>query len=122
VALFEGRRGDYVLLGIRARSGDGKGVPFEAQHSPDAAPGLCAELTEQPGRRLVHLVNYRDDGPIKEVSVRLRLPEGRKVKSVTLASPEREGDQAVQYAVKDGAVSFTVPAVGVYEIALVAMQ
>ncbi|MFH1264283.1 MAG: hypothetical protein ABIK89_01050, partial [Planctomycetota bacterium] len=86
----------------------------------DGAPGLCAELTEQPNRRLVHLVNYRADGPVKEVSVRIRLPEGQRAKSVTLANPRRTADVEVPFTQEANVVAFTVPEVAVYEIAVIA--
>ncbi len=83
------------------------------------APGLCAELTEQHARRMVHLVNYRTDNPMKEVTVRVALPKGRTAKSVVLASPEHANDIPASFKQDGGLVSFTVPAVGVYEIAVV---
>lgn len=86
------------------------------------ADGLCAELTEQPGRRMVHLVNYRPDGPIEDVAVRLRLPAGRRAQSVVLASPEHERDIPVPFRQEAGAVTFTVPKVNVYEIAVVSVR
>jgi hypothetical protein len=87
-----------------------------------APPGLCAELTEQRGRRLVHLVNYRDNQPAGAVEVRLQLPPGKRVKSVVLASPEHEQDQPVTFQADGSCVLFTVPKVNVYEIAVVALQ
>lgn len=81
--------------------------------------GLCTELTEQPSRRLVHLVNYRPDHPAKEVAVRVAVPAGRTAKSVVLASPERTVDRPVAFEHAGGQVAFTVPSVGVYEIAIV---
>jgi hypothetical protein len=87
-----------------------------------AGTGLCSELTEQPGRRLVHLVNYRADDPVKDVSVRLCLPSGRRVKGITLVSPERQSDLEVSFQERDGLVTFDVPQVDVYEIAVVTMQ
>jgi hypothetical protein len=87
-----------------------------------AGAGICSELTEQPGRRLVHLVNYRVDGPVKDVSVRLRLPPWRRIKAVTLVSPEREKDFEVSFQEGDGLITFIVPQVCVYEIAVVTMQ
>lgn len=88
----------------------------------DAPPGVCTELTGQPGRRLVHLVNYREDGPAKDVAVRLRLPRGVRARSVTLVSPDRGRDLAVPCATVSGNVEFVVPVVGVYEIAVVALK
>jgi len=93
-------------------------LPYEL---PEAA-GLCAELTEQPGRRMVHLVNYRGDGPVRDISVRLRLPKGRAARSVVLAAPERPADLKLPFTVEGDVVAFTVPEVGVYQIAVVAME
>ncbi|MBI5686801.1 MAG: hypothetical protein HZC54_17170 [Verrucomicrobia bacterium] len=83
------------------------------------SPGLCAELTEQPNRRMVHLVNYRTDNPMKDTTVRVALPKGRAAKSVTLASPDRANDITLPFKEEAGFVTFAVPAVGVYEIAVV---
>jgi hypothetical protein len=84
--------------------------------------GLCAEVTEQANRRLVHLVNYRQNEPIGGAAVTLRLPAGRQATAVYLASPERETDQALEFTVKDGAVQFQVPRIGIYEVAVAEMQ
>jgi len=67
----------------------------------------------------VHLVNYRPDGPIRDVRVLLRVPAGRSVKSVTLADPERQADADLDFRENDGAVEFTIPAVKTYAIAVV---
>lgn len=83
---------------------------------------LCAELTEQPNRRMVHLVNYQTDTPLKGITVRVALPRGRAAKSVALASPEHAADITVPFKQEAGFAVFTVPAVGVYEIAVVAMK
>ncbi len=83
--------------------------------------GLCTEVTEQPGRRLVHLVNYRADGPLRDLSVGLSLPEGKRASRVTLASPEH-GDENVPFHEEAGRVTFDVSRLSVYEIAIVAMQ
>jgi hypothetical protein len=80
---------------------------------------LCAELTEQSNRRMVHLVNYQMDAPLKDITVRIALPRGRTAKSVALASPERADDITVPFKQEAGFTTFTVPSVGVYEIAVV---
>jgi len=87
-----------------------------------AGSGLCTELTEQSGRRLVHLVNYDTDNPAKDVSVRLRLPPGRRAKAVTLVSPERRNELEAVFQERDDLVIFDVPQVGVYEIAVIEMR
>ena len=90
--------------------------------SVEGPQGLCAEMTEQSGRRLVHLVNYRSGEPARNIALRVRLPAGKKAKSVTLASPLRENDAALSFEKQAGAVEFTVPSVDVYEIAVIAFE
>ncbi|MFQ6035496.1 MAG: hypothetical protein ACE5NM_06555 [Sedimentisphaerales bacterium] len=87
--------------------------------SVQAKPGLCTELTEQISRRLVHLVNYREDDPIRNISVSMRLPAGCHAKTVILASPERERDVELPFKAQCGRVEFTVPQVSIYEIAVI---
>ncbi len=88
--------------------------------SISAPDGLCCELTEQPNRRLAHLVNYRDGEPMEMISAQLRIPRERTVTSVTLAGPEHE-DRSLVYTRKDGVVTFNVPCVRTYEVAVVAL-
>ena len=79
-------------------------------------------MTEQPSRRLVHLVNYRADDPVKNITISLRLPAERHVKAVTLASPEREHDIKLNFKEQAGVVTFSVPQVSIYEIAVVTLE
>lgn len=88
----------------------------------DGPTALCVELTEQPGRRMLHLVNYRDDQPARDARVRLRLPDGRLAKSVLLASPEHPAGRELPFHQQAGSVTFTVPEVRVYEIAVVTWE
>ena len=44
------------------------------------------------------------------------------MESVKLASPERESELDVPFKQETGTVSFTVPKVGIYEIAVVSVQ
>jgi len=90
--------------------------------SLQAEPGLCSELTEQPGRRLIHLVNYRADNPTKNIKISLRLPAESHVKAVTLVSPEREHGLEMTFKEQAGVVTFAVPQVSIYEIAVVTMK
>lgn len=87
--------------------------------SVEAKPGLCTELTEQPGRRLLHLVNYRSDGPVQDVACRVRLPAGQQTKAITLVSPEHKRDRQLPFKEKAGSVGFSVPKIDVYEIAVI---
>jgi hypothetical protein len=99
-----------------------KACDDELRLSIHADSGLCSELTEQPGRRLVHLVNYRDNNPITNVLVNMRLPAGCDVEAVLLTSPEHEHDIDLLFEEEGGRVKFVVPTVNVYEIAIVKIK
>jgi len=86
-----------------------------------AEPGLCAELTSQKGRRLVHLVNYRQGQSPKSVGVRLRVPDGYEVKDLTLAGPGH-ADRSLDFRSQGSHVLAEVPAVEVYEIVVASLQ
>lgn len=81
--------------------------------------GLGAELTELPGRRLVHLVNYRSDKALRGVKLAVRLPAGSRANRVRLVSPERQSELSVEFRGKPGLVAFGVPEIAVYEIAVI---
>ena len=87
-----------------------------------APSGLCAELTQQPGWRLLHLVNYRPDEPANDIEVSVRIPASRSVASVVLVSPQAAEDTRLPFEVGDGSVKFTVPRVGIYAIAVMTMK
>ncbi|MHB8899363.1 MAG: hypothetical protein ACYC6Y_11500 [Thermoguttaceae bacterium] len=84
--------------------------------------GVCAELTERPNRRLLHLVNYRQEDTVGALAVRIRIPDGCRVKQVTLASPGREKDLEVAHVSEGGYVTFVVPRLDIYEVAMVGLQ
>jgi len=87
--------------------------------SVHAPQGVCAELVEQPGRRLVHLVNYRPDGPARALPVAVRLPPSVRARRVVIAAPEQDDDRPAAFRENDGVVEFKVPAMKVYAIAVV---
>jgi len=81
--------------------------------------GLCAELTEQPGRRLVHLVNYRTDTPARNIEVTVQIPEGMQVKNVRLARLEHDKDADLEIRRQEKTITCVVPAIDVYGIIVV---
>jgi hypothetical protein len=99
-----------------------KACDNELTLSIHADSGLCSELTEQPGRRLVHLVNYRNENPIKNVLVNMCLPSGCNVEAVLLTSPERKRDMNLRYEEEGNRVKFAVPTVNIYEIIIIQIK
>lgn len=113
--------GDIVAAVQRACAGKTT-LSIAPSGSSEDLSGLCAEVTEQPGRRLVHLVNYRDDMPLENVEVALRMPAGAMAERVFLASPEHADINEVPPAPDGDIVRFTVPRISTYEIAVVSAR
>lgn len=85
----------------------------------------------EPGRRLLHFVNFNRDeiaakalkGPAAEcplpaegVRVRLVVPPGETVRRVRAYSPDRAGPARIAFRQAAGAVEFVVPRIDVYEV------
>jgi hypothetical protein len=87
-----------------------------------APSGVCAELTQQTGRRLLHLVNYRTGEPARDIGVSLRLPGSQGVQNVMFAGPLQEADVRLPFEVREGRVEFTVPSVDIYGIVVVTSE
>ena len=83
---------------------------------------VCAELTSQPDRRLVHLVNYDSQKPVVNVAVLVQVPKGRKPKVVLLADPEQSQDTEVPFEQDNDNVRFVVPKLSVYAVAAIQLQ
>jgi hypothetical protein len=109
------KKDDNIIRAVRQACESGLSLSVQAQH------GLCSELTQQPGRRLVHLVNYRDDRA-NDTSVTLRLLAKRPIKTVTLVSPEHSNDLELDFLEQAGQVTFQIQEVNTYEIAVVSME
>ncbi len=97
----------------------------EIASKPPAGPiplGLCAELTDQPNRRLLHLVNYRKNTPVGQLEVTLRIPDQRQPTDVHLASPDHTEDLKIPFQQHADTIRFTIPSVHTYEIAVVTLK
>ena len=125
--LFEGLSGNYVLVAVQSLADKTKPADFSlfslSSHRKRHAPlGLCVELTQRKNRRLVHLVNYRDDGPVEDIRIALRLPADCRVEGVSLAGPDHGEDIELEWEQEGREVAFTVPKVDVYEVAVVRLR
>jgi hypothetical protein len=111
-AAIERAMGGRDALKISAKDGG-------ANTSDDVLRGLCVELTTRDHQIFVHLVNYHDGVAKENIAVRVRIDDSRQVKSVHLASPEMSADAAVPFKQDGEFVTFTVPKVNIYTIAVV---
>ncbi|HEY3841270.1 MAG TPA: beta-galactosidase trimerization domain-containing protein [Bryobacteraceae bacterium] len=81
---------------------------------------LVVEPEEQPstGRVIVHMVNYDDEAhsSIDNVQISMKLPSAKKVQ---LLSPDSAAPVAAAVTLSKGGITFTVPHIRTYEIAVV---
>jgi hypothetical protein len=94
----------------------------DSSTAKDELFGLCTELTARDNRRFIHLVNYRESATMKNLVIRLRVGAPLRVKSVTLASPENDADQTALFIEDHECVTFRVPIVSVYTVAVVELE
>lgn len=108
------------LSAARWASGDDASLSIAVGDGHDSAVGLCAEVTRRADGKLVHLVNYRAGEHINTIRIRLAVTPGTQVQKVSLAGPDHSDDLPLEFAQQQGFVTFTVPSVKIYEIAVVA--
>lgn len=106
----------------------------------EGAPTVVASILSQPKRRLVHLVNYNREEPpktatmgrgpheekplaVENLTVRLALQPGERVKSIRLLSPDAEVSTGPAGLVQRAAeAAFTVPRMLIYTVAVVELE
>lgn len=81
-----------------------------------------------PDRLALHLLNYnvplgRENagqvGAIRNVEVEMALPDNRTPSSVRLLTPEEAAAEDVQFSVTNGVISFVIPSLHIYKIAMI---
>ena len=89
-----------------------------------APPSVTMELAARPdgGTLLLHLVNYDFRHPAEGIDVSLRAPAGTAGAEVSLESPDGSAAAAIRATVRDGQISFRVPRLAVYSLAVVRLQ
>jgi hypothetical protein len=91
-----------------------------------AAPPVVTELVEQreKDKLIVHLLNYdvARTPAFHNIGVDLRLPEGKKAMRISLISPDEASTLSLPFSPKNGRVSFTVPRLKTYCLAIVQLQ
>jgi hypothetical protein len=88
---------------------------------------LVAELIQQKGRRelLLHLLNYQGASVprVRDVQATLQIPAGGKVTGLTLLSPDgNRGTVSPHYTVQGQRMSFTVPEIEIYSVAVIKLE
>jgi hypothetical protein len=82
---------------------------------------VTMSLYSQPttGRRLLHLVNYDEANPVRDIEVTLQVPEGKSAVTVSLLSTELEGANPLAAQINGRTLRFTVPQLNLYSLLVI---
>jgi hypothetical protein len=94
--------------------------------SVNAPDSVVAEPMERRKEKelLLHLVNYNvaRAPSVSNISVKLRVPKNTLVTKVTLLSPDRAGAPTLPHRLEAGVVTFTVPTLATYDLAVIQLE
>lgn len=100
----------------------GQGLSLEVK----APATVTAELIEQKqkGELVLHLLNYdvARTPSVTNIEVSLQLPQGKKVKNVSLLSPDEETAGTLPVTARDGRASFVVPRLETYDLVVIQLE
>jgi len=74
---------------------------------------------QEPQRYLLHLVNYRQQNPVRDIDVKMRIPDGLKPTGVSLLSPDLAGPLSLQGDYDGKHLSFHIPRLEIYDVVLI---
>lgn len=105
---------ETLVLSVRWAAGDDLILDVQAPLT------VTAELVRQPStdRMMLHLVNYENSRPVPDVKVSIRVPSGKRVKSVTALSPDGDGSGDLSFKGEDH-VDFVLPWLRTYTMVVV---
>jgi len=88
---------------------------FRAQ--VDAPLWVTMELTEQKDTNtwFLHLLNFKEEQPLTDIRVQIRIPAGMKLREAVLESPDESGRRTLSTEGHESALSFIVPKLEVYD-------
>lgn len=90
----------------------------------DAPAWVTMELAEQrpSGTWLLHLLNYRPEAPVSDIVARLRLPEGAKLKTARLLTPDEAGERKLTSSGHGEAIVLKLPPLKLYQLAVLELE
>ncbi|MBI3852054.1 MAG: beta-galactosidase [Verrucomicrobia bacterium] len=104
---------DALLAAVKQAAGGKLSVEMEAP------AWVVAELADQPatGTRLLHLINFKYQEPLRDLPVKVRLPQGARFREAVVETPDGP-TQKLRVSVEGDTVSFRVPELKVYDLVL----
>jgi hypothetical protein len=92
--------------------------PLQVEIKAPETVTMC--LYAQPtGNRILHLVNYDEGNPVRDIEVTLQLPEEKSGITVTLLSPSLEGGTTLAAERNGRALRFSVPHLNLYSLLVI---
>jgi len=87
---------------------------------------VTLELTEKLDKNvlMLHLLNYdiENKSIIKNLDVRLKIPNGKKIEKVEILSPDREQITRLEYKSDKNRIHFQIPRLEIYNMIVVKLQ
>jgi hypothetical protein len=91
-----------------------------------APPTVTAELMERQAKAelLLHLLNYNSarTPSVADIDVSLQLPQGKKVRNISLLSPDGETAGSLPVTVREGSAAFLVPRLQTYDLVVIQLE
>ncbi|MFC1614543.1 beta-galactosidase trimerization domain-containing protein [Gemmatimonadota bacterium] len=88
----------------------------------DIPDWVAVEQVEKEGLILIHLINYRQENVLNNLPVDVRIDAGKKVNSVSLISPDRNGSSKLEYKTQGDRCRFIVPLLEVYDVVIIRLD
>jgi hypothetical protein len=85
----------------------------------DAPETVAAEFLTQPGKYLVHLVNFDLTRSRHDLQIYLRLPKGTRAKSATALDPDQERPEKLRVQRNGERATITLPSLEVYTLVVI---
>jgi hypothetical protein len=88
----------------------------------DAPETVVAEFLTQPGKHLVHLVNFDLTRSRHDLQIHLRRGKGERVKSAAALDPDQKRPEKLGITRGDGVTTVTVPTLEIYKLVVIETQ
>jgi len=92
----------------------------------DAPQAIAIEITQKNDQSciMLHLLNYNSlrNQNIENIRVSLRLPADRKADGIKVLSPDSDSVEAIDFNNEDKNVSFTIPKLQTYNVAVIKLK
>lgn len=108
-----------LIDAVKWASGNSLSLQIEAPQT------VTMELRSQENkhRLLLHLINYNyEKEAVNNIHICMRVPQDKSVQQIQLLSPDKKDTETISFQQKNGEVSFVIPLLMVYDLAVIRLQ